>query len=232
MAIATPVSAAETYTVKYINSGFVPNELTISLEDTLRFTNNSTSELKLVADPRSTHPQKNLASFGLIEPIEGLGVVQFTETGTHIFMNASNPEHTGTVTVVAQAPTPTPTPDPDAPVPTPTDIPYKAEVMEIMGNVQDKVLAAKDEADRDQTIALVTVFGGIVFLSLNLGFAGYMLYVRGRDIGGKPKRDAPTDWERTLKIRDVQAKLPGDEPLKQPTPPAKLDGLDRWMRRN
>lgn len=229
---------ADSYTIKFTDKGFLPRETLISVEDTVRFTNNSTKELKLIASPTSTHPEHGNANLGLIEPIDGLGVMQFTKPGTHTFLNESYPEFTGTIIVSASKPKPTSssTTEGGAGENTslePTQPAYQEELLIAMDAIRGKVLAAKDDMRREQSISMVALVGGILFVILNLGFAGYMLYTKS---GSSRKTDtqlpSSIHWERKKAVKKLASTQPAREDQATGARPTKLDDLDRWIRRN
>ncbi len=86
----------EDLTLNYTNTGFLPENLTISVGDTVEFYNKSDNLMWVASDPHPSHT--DYPEFDQNEP-EDYFTFTFNETGEWAFHNHLVPSHTGTVKV-------------------------------------------------------------------------------------------------------------------------------------
>ena len=110
----SPVYAA-THDVSFTGSGFTPQSVTITVGDTIRWTNSSTDYVELASDPHPTHTNYPALNLGIVNP-GNTTTLSFSTAGSYGYHNHLNSSHIGTVIVQAAtaSPSPTSTPQPSA----------------------------------------------------------------------------------------------------------------------
>ncbi len=97
--VSTVEDSKKAITVTYTNSGFSPATLTVGVNDTVVFVNNSSEPLWVASDPHPTHT--NLPSFDEKAAITKGSTYNYTFTtaGTWTYHNHVGSSHKGTIIV-------------------------------------------------------------------------------------------------------------------------------------
>lgn len=95
---STSTSTKADVTMKYTDSGFQPNSLTMKSGQTIAFENDSSRELQVDSDPHPVHTNNAELNVGSV-PIGSTQTVTLTTKGTWGIHNHLDPSDTATVVV-------------------------------------------------------------------------------------------------------------------------------------
>ncbi len=93
-------TGAKTATITYLSGIFTPGSTSISVGDSVQFTNSDPSvSVNIASGPHPIHNDFTSLNLGLLAPGKTSSAVKFEKVGTFSFHNHSNPSQSGTITV-------------------------------------------------------------------------------------------------------------------------------------